>query len=409
MSDVVVLPLRRLAQRGGLFCDGDWIESPYITDAGVRLIQTGNVGLGAYKEQGFRFISEATFLALNCTEVHPGDLLVCRLAEPVGRSCIAPDLGQRMITSVDVAILRPSPLVADVRYLNYYLSSSAYLNFVDSIARGGTRQRVSRDQLGMVPVRIPRLGHQRAIADYLDVETSRIDALIEKKRQMVELLEERLSVLTDDVIWRDDPWTGPLMYRTNPSRPIMYGIVLPGPDVPEGVPIVKGGDVAAGRLSPELLNRTTREIEAPYARARLAKDDLVFAIRGGIGDVDIVPSELTGANITQDVARVAPARGVSPLWLRFVLRAPSVRRQCAARTTGATIKGLNIWELKRVRVPMGDSSRQDRDLAVLIAAEARTERQMSLLSRQIDLLVEHRQVLITAAVTGQLEVPGVAA
>ena len=303
-----------------------------------------------------------------------------------------------------IHVLRPNSGV-EPRFLTYALNSVDFAAYIT----GSTRDKLTQDDMWSITVPVAPHSVQVAIADYLDAETARIDALIEKKRRMVELLEERLSVLTDDVIWSDDPWTSPLMYRTDPSRPIMYGIVLPGPDVPDGVPIVKGGDVAAGRLSPELLNRTTREIEAPFARARLATDDLVFAIRGGIGDVDIVPSELAGANITQDVARVAPARGVSPLWLRFVLRAPTVRRQCEARTTGATIKGLNIWELKRIRIPMSDSARQDRDLAVLIAAEARTERQMSLLSRQIDLLVEHRQALITAAVTGQLEVPGVAA
>ncbi|WP_232055098.1 restriction endonuclease subunit S [Vibrio taketomensis] len=43
------------------FTDGDWIESPYITDSGVRLLQTGNVGIGEFKEKGFRYISESSF------------------------------------------------------------------------------------------------------------------------------------------------------------------------------------------------------------------------------------------------------------------------------------------------------------------------------------------------------------
>jgi type I restriction enzyme S subunit len=54
------------------FTDGDWIESPFITDDGVRLIQTGNIGLGHYREKGFRFISDESFRLLQCTEVYPG-------------------------------------------------------------------------------------------------------------------------------------------------------------------------------------------------------------------------------------------------------------------------------------------------------------------------------------------------
>ena len=98
-----------VARRGsGTFTDGDWVELPYITDSGIRLIQTGNIGIGSYREQGFRYIEESSFDELRCTEIDPGDVLICRLADPVGRACLAPKLGVRMITSVDVCILKPS-------------------------------------------------------------------------------------------------------------------------------------------------------------------------------------------------------------------------------------------------------------------------------------------------------------
>ena len=190
-----LIPLRRLAQGGGLFTDGDWIESPYITDAGVRLIQTGNVGVGEYREQGGRYVSQATFRELRCTEVRPGDVLICRLAEPVGRSCLAPDLGVRMITSVDVAILRPRPDLADARFVNYWCSSALHLAHANSIARGGTRQRISREQLGSLPIPQLPLSEQTAIADFLDRETARINDLIADKHRMVELLEERIDAV----------------------------------------------------------------------------------------------------------------------------------------------------------------------------------------------------------------------
>jgi type I restriction enzyme S subunit len=189
----------------------------------------------------------------------------------------------------------------------------------------------------------------------------------------------------------------------------MYGIVLPGPDVGEGVPIVKGGDVAAARLTPVELSHTTREIEAPYARARLREGDLVFAIRGGIGDVEIVPKALDGANITQDVARVAPAADVDPRWLRAALETASVRHQVIERTTGATIRGLNIWELKRIAIPNSGQARQQRDLEQLIPVLARRDGLVGRLNRQIALLQEHQHALIAAAVTGAYEVPGATA
>jgi type I restriction enzyme S subunit len=190
-----VKPIRSLARAGyKTFTDGDWIESPFIRDEGLRLIQTGNVGIGEYKEQGFRYIDEDTFHAFRCTEILPGDVLICRLADPVGRACLAPDLGCRMITSVDVCILKPAPDV-HAAFLVYALTGSQYLAWLGGICRGGTRDRVSRSMLGAIRVQKPPLPEQRAIATFLYRETARIDALIAKVRDAIERLKELRTAL----------------------------------------------------------------------------------------------------------------------------------------------------------------------------------------------------------------------
>jgi type I restriction enzyme S subunit len=80
-----VRKVKHIARRErGAFIDGDWIESPYITDDGIRLIQCGNVGTGVYEEQGYRYISEDTFRELNCTDISPGDVLICGCDHPPG-------------------------------------------------------------------------------------------------------------------------------------------------------------------------------------------------------------------------------------------------------------------------------------------------------------------------------------
>ena len=120
------------------FVDGDWIESPYITSDGIRLIQTGNIGIGEYREKGFRYISEQTLEAFKCTEFFPGDILICRLGDPVARACLAPILGKRMITSVDVCILKPRDIF-NAQFVVYSMSSRQYLDWVSSLVRGSTR------------------------------------------------------------------------------------------------------------------------------------------------------------------------------------------------------------------------------------------------------------------------------
>ena len=154
----------------GSFIDGDWIESPFITDDGIRLIQCGNVGTGVYEEQGFRYISDDTFRELNCTEVSPGDLLICRMRSSprilAGALC-APNLGVRMVTAVDNCILKPAAEF-DSRFLVYQMSTSAYLKYIESIARGGTRDRISRSMLADIKLVVPPLAEQKSTSDYLD-------------------------------------------------------------------------------------------------------------------------------------------------------------------------------------------------------------------------------------------------
>ena len=164
----------------GAFTDGDWIESPFITDDGIRLIQCGNVGTGRYQEQGFLYISEDTFSALRCSEVIPGDILVCRMRSSprirAGRACIAPALGHRMVTAVDNCIIRPRP-VHDPEYLVYQMSMSSYLDFVEEVARGGTGDRISRAMLADFALATPPFEEQVAIAKHLNRLTDSIDSL----------------------------------------------------------------------------------------------------------------------------------------------------------------------------------------------------------------------------------------
>ena len=147
---------RKLSSLCEKFTDGDWIESKDQSDFGVRLVQTGNVGVAEYldKPNSRKWISEETFKRLHCEEIFPGDILISRLPEPAGRACIMPSLGTKMITAVDCTIVRSSADVSN-KFLVQYLSSQDYFNSVNTCLAGGTRQRVSRSNLAEFDVPIP--------------------------------------------------------------------------------------------------------------------------------------------------------------------------------------------------------------------------------------------------------------
>lgn len=184
---------------GSLFIDGDWIESKVIIEEGIRYITTGNIKVGYYSEQGSGFISEETFINLNCTEVFEGDLVISRLNNPIGRACIIPNLNSRIVTSVDNVIFRPDSNV-NKYYLLYLFSSKEYFEITDLISRGATMQRISRGLYGNIKIPLPPIEEQNTIANYLFHKTTQIDHLITKKEQFIQLLEEeRVAVINQAV------------------------------------------------------------------------------------------------------------------------------------------------------------------------------------------------------------------
>jgi type I restriction enzyme S subunit len=276
------------------------------------------------------------------------------------------------------------------------------------------------------PVPLPPLHVQNRIVTHLNCETARVDALIEKKERLITLLEEKRAAMINRAVtkgldlsapMKDSgiPWLGEipanwevkrLLHLTPTDRPVMYGIVLPGPNVEDGVPVVKGGDVAPGRLRLVLLNRTTREIESGYVRSRLKAGDIVYAIRGSIGSVELVPEELCGANLTQDAARVSPKPDVDGCWLLYALRAQCAFGQVDASAMGATIRGVNIRDLKRVILAVPPLKEQSEIASYLSRAISTLDEIIFKTREQIAKFQEYRTALISAAVTGKIDVRG---
>ena len=77
------------------FIDGDWVEAEHLTSKGIRLLQTGNIENGWFKDNvNKKYINEQSFRTLKCKQVFTGDLLISRLAEPAGRCCLLPEIAE---------------------------------------------------------------------------------------------------------------------------------------------------------------------------------------------------------------------------------------------------------------------------------------------------------------------------
>jgi type I restriction enzyme S subunit len=416
-----VRPLRGLAKEGQeAFIDGDWIETPFITDQGVRLIQTGNVGVGYYREQGFRYISPETFEAFGCTEIDPGDILICRLADPVGRACLAPDLGSRMITSVDVCILKPR-IDVNAKFVVYMLSSAHYLGFMASHCRGGTRDRVSRTFLGSVRVCVPNFDEQASISVFLDRETAKIDELVAKQQRLIELLKEkRQAVISHAVTKGLNPhapmkpssieWLGdvPAHWEVSRISNVFREVAEAGVDDLPILSVSIHHGVSDKELEDEDMDRKVTRSDDRSKYKRVAPGDLVYnmmrAWQGGFGTVS-VEGMVSPAYV---VAR--PRRPTETAYIEHLLRTPQAIEQMRRYSRGVTDFRLRLYwdEFKNLRVALPPREEMREICAKITSMDERFDTLSACCEASIDILQERRAALISAAVSGQIDVRAVA-
>lgn len=134
------------------------------------------------------------------------------------------------------------------------------------------------------------------------------------------------------------------------DAPICYGILMPGPHVANGVPVIKVRDIENDLVDAANLQCTNSTIDAQYARSRLRAGDILLSIRGTTGRVAIVPAALDGANITQDTARIrVPAE--MQRYVYHMLRSAVVQRQITLHTVGQAVKGINIASVRKLKLP----------------------------------------------------------
>lgn len=144
--------------------------------------------------------------------------------------------------------------------------------------------------------------------------------------------------------------TTPLATVAEARAPIVYGIVQPGPETPGGVPFVQSRDVG-GIVAVSSLQRTSPEIAEQYRRSKIAPGDILFSLRGNIGQSSITPAELDGANIARGVARIRVGAKGDAEFVRYVLQGPALQRLIARNANGSTFRELSIEELRKLPIP----------------------------------------------------------
>src|SRR5699024_3810007 len=180
--------------------DGEWIENEYINDSGkYRIIQTDNLGLGKFlnRDSFSKYISQDSFKILSSNEIFPGDILTSRLAEPSGRTIIVPNINKRMVTVVDVAIIRNSDSFNEY-FLVTQMNSKNVLSKINENVSGTSHKRISRRNLEKNLLIAPRdIKEQQKIGEFfknLDNQIETEEKKLDKLQKMKEAYLEEMFV-----------------------------------------------------------------------------------------------------------------------------------------------------------------------------------------------------------------------
>jgi type I restriction enzyme S subunit len=283
----------------------------------------------------------------------------------------------------------------EARYLNYCMAGRSFLTELEAISTGVTMRGFTAEQLGRRRIRVLSLEEQTAIAEYLDRETARIDALITKKQRMIELLKERRIAVVDSTILSATGYIRPIAALAT----YMNGWPFkPSDFTPSGTPVIRITQLTRSSDEQDYFDGLLPE------RVTLRDGDLVFSWSGSL---EVRRWDRGHAYLNQHLFRVLPKDGVDVNWLTHALDCAS--RLFAEHMHGSAMTHITQPMMKMIRIPVPEVCAQARIAAELDSALQVLQTLHNAVDRQIELLRERRQALITAAVTGELDVAGVAA
>jgi type I restriction enzyme S subunit len=158
--------------------DGDWILSKNMAPSGdVKLIQLGSVGYMEYVDKGFKYLTDAMFMKLNCTAIRSGYLLINRLLGDRLNVCTLPVVSGTLITTVDTCWIAPNDNY-DLKFLMYNIASESFQEAVFQNSAGSTRKRISKGKLIQISFLFPPLAEQHRIVTAIETAFEQLDSII---------------------------------------------------------------------------------------------------------------------------------------------------------------------------------------------------------------------------------------
>lgn len=334
--------------------------------------------------------------------VHPGDLVVNRMKAWQGSLGVSAYEG---IVSPDYEVLRPTTARLDSRFLHHLLRSRPMIGeyAVRSTGIRPSQWRLYWAQMRMITVCIPAPLEQRTVADFIDRETARIDTLIEEQQRLIDTLQERRTAVVSSAFSGDAVHS-----RIQHACVDVVDCPHTTPEVTEGggYEAVRTASVRGGKFRPGNGITVSRETWLSRNGAGAPKlGDVLFTREAPAGEACMVPSEDVCLGQRMVLLRVDSevCNGRFLLWQIYSDRVQDHFRLAA---NGSTVGNVRLPVLRSTPIWLPPLDEQLRVVAYLDEQTSKIDTLITETERFIELARERRSALITAAVTGQIDVRG---
>ncbi|WP_194866727.1 restriction endonuclease subunit S [Pseudoalteromonas sp. PPB1] len=293
----------------------------------------------------------------------------------------------------------------------------------DAIATGSTFEAVSAEQVGNLAFALPCIQQQLQIASFLDHETAKIDTLIEKQKQLIKLLKEKRQAVISHAVtkglnsqapMKDSgvEWLGevPAHWSVTPLAGVA-DVIDPNPShrnpkyTDDGFPFIStveftGIDNVEINTPRRVAEETVLEQEN---RCNFQEGSIAFSRKGTIGAVRILPHGIRFA-LLDSVCVINCGETVLYEFLYQQCRSSLFESQLGAETRGAALKQVSVGRVRAVKTFTPPLEEQKEILAYLNEALSKLDKTVELANKQVNYLTERRTALISAAVTGKIDV-----
>lgn len=337
--------------------DNDIIAGPFgsnlkVSDyrnEGIPIIRLQNIERNQFINKDIKYISPAKAKELNYHSFKSGDVVLAKLGDPIGKTCIVPDFLKEGIVVADVVRIRVSSDKAVKKFIEYILNSSICGNQLRRETIGSTRPRVNISQIRNLMILLPPLPEQEKIVEIL----YSIDNAIQKSNELITKTEKLKKGLMQDLFenaqWRFESLSNEkifklIMGQSPPSSTYNFN--------KEGLPFYQG-NADFGELNPN---------PRIYCNSPLKiadKGDILISVRAPVGELNIVDKKCC---IGRGLAAIRIIAGDNLFYYYFL---KYIKNRVQAFSQGSTFKAITATEFKKINVPIPDIKEQQKIAEIL--------------------------------------------